>query len=313
MERIKRAYAIQLDFAKTDSIITSYKFKQYDYGANEIGIQILFDGNVVVLDDEKVFAVFKDSKGTLFIDDNNKPLRSYARAYSLENGLVILPLPKQLLKTSGNVTAEVMVVSRDNSKRLTSASFRFSVVESLTDLDLEIEPMTDTVCGQVTCGQVLCGRTNSKSNYVYSKTLWVDGETVIDAEKLNKIEQTLEDLTLRVEENKEHSCNASEIIEDETHRFVTDEEKEKWNNKSDFSGDYEDLENKPSIPSRISDLTNDSGYITIDDLDTSQNHIHNNKEVIDTITSEKINSWDNKSEFSGNYEDLTNKPNIQSI
>lgn len=35
-----------------------------------------------------------------------------------------------------------------------------------------------------------------------------------------------------------------------------------WNNKSDFSGDYDDLENKPSIPSKTSDLQNDSGYIT---------------------------------------------------
>lgn len=35
-----------------------------------------------------------------------------------------------------------------------------------------------------------------------------------------------------------------------------------WNNKSDFSGDYDDLTNKPSIPTKTSDLTNDSGYIT---------------------------------------------------
>lgn len=35
-----------------------------------------------------------------------------------------------------------------------------------------------------------------------------------------------------------------------------------WNNKSDFSGDYDDLTNKPPIPSKTSDLTNDSGYIT---------------------------------------------------
>lgn len=35
-----------------------------------------------------------------------------------------------------------------------------------------------------------------------------------------------------------------------------------WNNKSDFSGSYTDLTDKPSIPSKTSDLTNDSGYIT---------------------------------------------------
>ena len=33
-----------------------------------------------------------------------------------------------------------------------------------------------------------------------------------------------------------------------------------------FSGDYDDLENKPSIPSATSDLTNDSGFITLSDI-----------------------------------------------
>lgn len=35
-----------------------------------------------------------------------------------------------------------------------------------------------------------------------------------------------------------------------------------WNNKSDFSGSYDDLTDKPSIPTATSDLTNDSGFIT---------------------------------------------------
>lgn len=35
-----------------------------------------------------------------------------------------------------------------------------------------------------------------------------------------------------------------------------------WTNGSSFSGDYNDLTNKPTIPSNTSDLTNDSGFIT---------------------------------------------------
>lgn len=35
-----------------------------------------------------------------------------------------------------------------------------------------------------------------------------------------------------------------------------------WNGKSDFSGSYTDLTNKPSIPANTSDLNNDSGFIT---------------------------------------------------
>ncbi len=40
----------------------------------------------------------------------------------------------------------------------------------------------------------------------------------------------------------------SDLNDDETHRLVSDNDKDKWDNKSDFSGDYEDLENKPYIP-----------------------------------------------------------------
>ena len=40
------------------------------------------------------------------------------------------------------------------------------------------------------------------------------------------------------------------------------------------------------------------------------NHSHGNKSVLDGITSAKVAAWDGKSDFSGNYNDLTNKPNI---
>ena len=37
----------------------------------------------------------------------------------------------------------------------------------------------------------------------------------------------------------------SDLTDDSTHRLVTDTEKSTWNNKSDFSGSYNDLTNKP--------------------------------------------------------------------
>lgn len=54
----------------------------------------------------------------------------------------------------------------------------------------------------------------------------------------------------------------SDLEDDATHRLVTDTEKRTWNNKSDFSGYYDDLVGRPYIPRRTSDLTNDSGFIT---------------------------------------------------
>ena len=43
---------------------------------------------------------------------------------------------------------------------------------------------------------------------------------------------------------------------------VTAADKTKWNNKSDFSGSYNDLTDKPTIPSKTSDLVNDSDFAT---------------------------------------------------
>ena len=42
---------------------------------------------------------------------------------------------------------------------------------------------------------------------------------------------------------------------------ITSQDINNWNNKSDFSGDYDDLTNKPDIPSNTSDLVNNSGFI----------------------------------------------------
>ena len=50
---------------------------------------------------------------------------------------------------------------------------------------------------------------------------------------------------------------------------VTSDEKAAWNAKSDFSGDYNDLANKPTIPTVPTSntaFTNDAGYITSDAL-----------------------------------------------
>lgn len=48
----------------------------------------------------------------------------------------------------------------------------------------------------------------------------------------------------------------SEIAEDNLHRFITDAERQTWNNKSEFTGDYNKLTNKPTIPTVSNDLTN---------------------------------------------------------
>ncbi len=55
----------------------------------------------------------------------------------------------------------------------------------------------------------------------------------------------------------------SQLREDTTHRTVSDAEKQKWNNKSDFNGSYNSLTDKPTIPSKLSQLTEDNNHMTV--------------------------------------------------
>ena len=82
----------------------------------------------------------------------------------------------------------------------------------------------------------------------------------------------------------------SELNDDTNHRTVTDEEKNIWNTKSDFSGNYNDLTNKPSIPTKVSELINDAGYKTTDNNTTytfsvSENNATNGNVKIKLIDS----------------------------
>ncbi|NFE85637.1 hypothetical protein FC754_16230 [Clostridium botulinum] len=64
-------------------------------------------------------------------------------------------------------------------------------------------------------------------------------------------------------------------------RHITSSERNLWNTVSDKA-------NKTDIPSKLSQLTNDKKFITQDDIDTSQNHIHNNKSVLDKISQKTL-------------------------
>ena len=100
---------------------------------------------------------------------------------------------------------------------------------------------------------------------------------------------------------------------------ITASDIDKWNNKSDFNGSYRSLTDKPYIPS-IEGLASeeyvDSAIENIPKIDLSEYatkeelHEHENENILDSITEEKINSWNNKSNFDGDYNNLTNKPNI---
>lgn len=116
----------------------------------------------------------------------------------------------------------------------------------------------------------------------------------------------------------------ADLTEDETHRLVTDAEKNVWSAKSNFSGNYNDLTNKPTIPTpgagvltikqngtKVVDFSADSSSAATANItvptklsDLSEDSSHK------FVTQAEKEAWSAKSNFSGSYNDLTNKPTI---
>lgn len=109
----------------------------------------------------------------------------------------------------------------------------------------------------------------------------------------------------------------SEMIGDNEHRTVSDQQINSWDKKSDFSGNYSDLTGTPIIPSKTSQLENDSNFLTADDIPSGGGgggvSVETDPTVpqyVKEITEQNIQDWNNKSSFSGSYEDLADKPDI---
>ena len=134
----------------------------------------------------------------------------------------------------------------------------------------------------------------------------------------------------------------ADLTGDKTHRTVTDEEKTIWNLKSDFSGDYNDLSNKPTIPSIVGLATesyvdeavlskadavhaHDDKYYTESEIDSKLDEKADISSIPTglsdladdathrVVTDAEKEAWNAKSDFSGSYNDLSDKPTIPSI
>lgn len=109
---------------------------------------------------------------------------------------------------------------------------------------------------------------------------------------------------------------SSDLVDDtnNTNKFVTATDITTWNNKSDFSGDYNDLTNKPTIPTKTSELTNDSGFITNANIPTKTSDLQNDSgfitKSVNDLTNYTLSSNLSTVATSGSYTDLSNTPTI---
>ena len=126
----------------------------------------------------------------------------------------------------------------------------------------------------------------------YEKTPWVNGVTILESEHFEKIENGITDIINNTYTKQETDYRISEEIskyqfnEDngdsdiDLSSYATKEDlnnyatKEDLNNKSDkiHNHNYNELTNKPTIPTKTSQLTNDSNFVTASTLNTRMNN-----------------------------------------
>ena len=111
----------------------------------------------------------------------------------------------------------------------------------------------------------------------------------------------------------------SEMQDDVEHRTVTDVEKQTWDNKSDFDGNYESLTGKPEFADWV--LQAEKPTYTASEVGALPNTTEIPQKLSDlqedathrTVTDTEKQSWNRKSDFSGSYNDLDDKPTIPTV
>ena len=141
--------------------------------------------------------------------------------------------------TSGSTADDQIQIEIDNEHKVTAILKNSSVTKEQLDTNLQNE-------------------LNSKVNAEYVE----QNGSKITKILVNGVEQTINEksVNLDVPTNSEFNTHINN-----SNIHITSEERTKWNNKSDFSGSYNDLSNKPTIPTvptEVSAFTNDAGYLT---------------------------------------------------
>ena len=114
----------------------------------------------------------------------------------------------------------------------------------------------------------------------YEKTPWVNGVTILEAEHFEKIENGITDIINNTYTKQETDYRILEEVlkyqfdEDSGSNSTIYATKEDLNNKADkiHNHNYNELTNKPTIPTKTSELTNDNNFVTASTLDTRMNN-----------------------------------------
>ena len=231
---------------------------------------------------------------------------------TIENNRIIVSIDSGILSENGRIIADLTLSS---SEQLVTAFTMYLDVEETIDRNeaVQSKPEWDLITNTLNNLDTKVDKVEGKSLIANSEIERLSNVDNYDDTELRNLIDTKSDTTHN--HNTQYASKSSEHIHDNKNVLdkVTDLKVSEWNNKSDFSGSYEDLTDKPTIP--IPDVNKvyvDEQLSNKSDINHTHTelHTHNNKDILDVITQEKINEWNSKSGFSGDYNDLINKPII---
>ena len=234
------------------------KEKMFVY-RDDVGIEMIielkdFNYSIDVVENrnniQKAYALFRTPSNKTYRYTNIK-ISNEKLVFTFSQDIV------NVMQEIGEYELQFQLYDKENN-RLTIPSYNFYVKEPLT-IDGEL---VDTAV--VDESRIV--DFGEEQDYIfiitdgYIKTNWKTGD-LITKERLNKVENALSVITDAVNSkvgiSQLHNHKNKEILDTISANKINE-----WDNKSNFNGDYNDLTNKPTIPTKVSDLQNDNGYLT---------------------------------------------------
>ena len=279
------------------------RYKQYD---NNKILKIIIQENKEEIDLDFYTArlFFKLPSGSILEKDT-----------TIENNRIIVSIDSGILSENGRIIVDLTL---SNLEQIVTAFTMYFDVEETIDRNeaVQSKPEWDLITNAFNNLDAKVDKVEGKSLISNSEIERLANVDNYDDTELRNLIDTKSDTTHN--HNTQYASKSSEHIHDNKNALdkVTDLKVIEWDNKSDFSGSYEDLTDKPTIV--IPDVNKayvDEQLSNKSDINHAHTelHTHNNKDILDVITQEKINEWNSKSDFSGDYNDLINKPTIPTL